>query len=121
MAEWSIKGEWEILATTVSEIKGPFFVPISVDWDGTKTKASIGGAEVVLEPHHNPVTGEEHEVHTMLLGGFVWTDCLACVATKNVANVEGLDFDWSGQNGYFAKVEWSNAHVLEGAKTKFGR
>lgn len=112
---------WEILATTVTEIKGPFFVPVSIEWNGMKTKASVPGAEVELAPHKNPVTGEEHEVHTVLPGGFVWTDGVAGVGAKNVAKVDGLEFDWAGQNAYFAKVDWSNAEVSPGVKTKFGK
>lgn len=111
---------FEILATTVSEVKGPFFVPITFESNGTKTKASIDGSAVELTPHTNPVTGEEHEVHTVLPGGFLWTDGLAAVSKKNVSTVEGVEFDWTGQNSYFAKFEWSNDVSGTGAKTKFG-
>lgn len=111
---------FEILATTVSTVHGPYFVPVNFEANGTKTKASVKGAEVELTPHTNPVTGEEHEVHTVLPGGFLWTDGLAAVGRKNVANVEGVSFDWSGQNAYYAEFDWSNAEVHTGARTKFG-
>ena len=110
---------WEIFASTVTDIKGPFFVPIKFEVNGTKTKASVDGAEVELETFTNPVTGEDHEVHTVIPGGFVWTDAEVCKTAKNVAKVDGIEFDWSGQNGYYAKVDWSNAETHEGAKTKF--
>ena len=111
---------WEIFAATVTDFKGPFFVPVTFESNGTKTKASVKGAEAELTPHTNPVTGTEHEVHTVLPDGFVWTDGLAAVAKKNVVNVEGISFDWTGQNAYFAKFNWSNAEAHEGARTKFG-
>lgn len=113
---------WEIFAATVTDIKGPFFVPVKFKADGTNTSASAEGVEAKLEPFTNPVTGEEHEVHTVIPGGFVWKDGMICKSTKSVAKVEGIEFDWSGQNGYFAKVEWSNEEVVEGAAaaTKFG-
>ncbi|MFY9587763.1 MAG: DUF1326 domain-containing protein [Actinomycetota bacterium] len=109
---------FELLAETVTEVKGPFFVPVSFDSKGTKTKASVKGVETELTPHTNPVTGEEHEVHTVLPGGFIWTDGNAAKAAKNVAHVDGIDFDWTGQNAYFAKVAWSNEEMIE-SKTKF--
>lgn len=111
---------FEILATTVSDVKGPFFAPISFDSNGTKTKVSVEGAAAELTPHTNPVTGEEHEVHTVLPGGFLWTDGLAAKSAQNVSTVEGVEFDWTGQNAYFAKFEWSNDVTATGAKTKFG-
>jgi len=111
---------WEILATTVTEFKGPFFVPVTFESNGTKTKASVKGAEAELTPHTNPVTGTEHEVHTVLPDGFVWGDGLAAVAKRNVAKVEGVEFDWTGQNAYFAKISWSNEEAPEGVRTKFG-
>jgi hypothetical protein len=111
---------WEIFAETVTDIKGPFFVPVTFESNGTKTKSSVKGAEAELTPFTNPVTGEEHEVHTVLPGGFVWTDGMVAASKKSVADVDGIKFDWSGQNAYFAKVSWSNEEIVEGA-TKFGR
>lgn len=110
---------FEILATTISEVNGPHFVPVSIEWNGTKTKASVAGAEAELTPHTNPVTGEEHEVHTLLPGGFLWKDGLAAKSARNVADVDGLKFDWTGQNAYNAEYDWSNDVVDTGAITKF--
>jgi len=110
---------WELIAQTVSDMKGPFYAPITFEDNGTKSKASVKGVDVQLEPFTNPVTGEEHEVHTVLPGGFIWKDGLVCKATRNVSEADGVEYDWSGQNGYYAKVEWASSD--EHAKTKFGR
>lgn len=110
---------WEIFAATVTDTKGPFFVPVTFESNGTKTKASAGEAEAELTPFTNPVTGEEHEVHTVLPGGFVWTDGLIAQSKKNVSKVKGVEMEWTGQNAYFAKVNWSNEEAVKGA-TKFG-
>jgi hypothetical protein len=110
---------WEIFAATVSEIKGPFFVPVTFEANGTKTKASVKGAEAALTPFTNPVTGEDNEVHTVIPGGFIWTDGHVAQSAKNVSTVEGVEFDWTGQNAYFAKVSWSNEEDPHAA-TKFG-
>lgn len=112
---------WEILATTVTDVKGPYFVPVTFESNAEKSKASVPGAEAHLEPFTNPVTGEEHEVHTVLPGGFLWKDGLVAKSARNVAKVEGVEFDWTGQNAYFAQVEWSNEEVGSNATTKFGR
>ena len=110
---------WEILAATVTELKGPFFVPVTFESDGTKSKASVDGAEAELTPFTNPVSGEEHEAHTVLPGGFVWTDGLIAQSKRNVAKVDGVEFDWTGQNAYFAEIQWSNEEAGTGATTKF--
>ena len=109
---------FELLAETVTEVKGPFFMPVTFESNGTKTKASVTGAEAELTPFTNPVSGEEHEVHTVIPGGFIWKDGLVAQSAKNVVNVDGIEFDWTGQNAYFAKVEWSNEDTPE-SKTKF--
>ena len=112
---------FEILATTISDVKGPFFLPVVFESNGTKSKASVEGAAAELTPFTNPVTGEEHEAHTVLPGGFLWTDGNIAQSKKNVSSVEGVEFDWTGQNAYFANVEWSNDVAGTGATTKFGK
>jgi hypothetical protein len=81
---------------------------------------SAPGVETELTPFTNPVTGEEHEVHTVMPGGFLWKDGNTPKSKRNVSTVEGAEFDCTGQNAYFTKVEWSNDVAGTGAKTKFG-
>lgn len=104
---------FEVLAATVTDIKGPFFAPISFEEKGTRTKISTTGIEVQLETFTNPVTGEENEVHTVIPGGFIWKDGLVCKTARNIAKADGVEYDWTGQNAYFAKVDWSNAETPE--------
>lgn len=99
---------FEILATTISDIIGPIFAPVTFEENGTDTKVSTAGVEVQLETFKNPVTGERNEVHTVLPEGFIWKDGQVCKSARNIAKVDGLEYDWTGQNGYFAKVSWSN-------------
>jgi len=110
---------WELIAQTVSTMHGPVYAPITFDDKGTKTKVSVQGVNVELEPFKNPVTGDEHEVHTVLPGGFIWKDGLVCTTAHNVVDSEGVDFDWTGKSGYYAKVEWASSE--EHARTKFGK
>lgn len=111
---------FEIIAATMSEVKGPFFAPVSFEDSGTKTKFSAPGVDVALEPFTNPVTGEEHEARMVLPGGFIWKEGQICKSARNTAKVDGLEFDWTGQNGYYTKVDWSNAESsAQVAGTKF--
>jgi hypothetical protein len=106
---------WEVLATTLSEVKGPFYAPITFEDKGTKTKVSTKGVEAELTPFKNPITGEDHEVHTVVPSGFIWTDANMAMSARNVVKVDGIEFDHTGQNAYYAAFSWSNAELHEGA------
>jgi hypothetical protein len=110
---------WELISATVSEMKGPFFAPVKFEDKGSNSKVTTTGVEIQLESFKNPVTGEAHEVHTVIPGGFIWTDGQVCNSARNVVKADGIEWDYSGQSGYYAKVEWSNAESHAGAATKF--
>jgi hypothetical protein len=112
---------WEILATTISDIRGPFFERIEIEDNGTDSKWRVGDKVAVeMETHKNPVTGEPNEVHTVIPNGFLFRDGLACNTKANRASVEDISFDHSGNNAYYSHVEWSNAEVpATVAGTKF--
>lgn len=112
---------WEILATTVSEIRGPFFEKIEIEDNGTDSKVRVGDKIVVeMETFKNPVTGEPNEVHTVIPDGFLFTDGLVCNTKANRANVEDVSFDHAGNNAYYSHVEWSNTDKpAKVAGTKF--
>lgn len=99
---------WEILAPTFSEIVGPHFVPITFEVSGTNSRIAVNGVDMKLEPLKNPVTGDISEAHTVLPNGFIFRDGHVCKSTKNVSTTKGVEFDWTGKNAYFAKIEWSN-------------
>jgi hypothetical protein len=64
---------WEILATTISEIRGPFFEKIEIEDNETDSKVRVGDKIVVeMETFKNPVTGDPHEVHTVMPNGFLF-------------------------------------------------
>jgi len=98
---------WELLAPTLSELVGPHFKPITFEVNGTRSRMAVDGLEVQLEPFKNPVTGEVAEPHTVLPQGFIWRDGHVCRSSKNVA-AGGVQYDWTGKNAYYARVEWSN-------------
>lgn len=112
---------WEILSTTVSEVHGPFFEAIEIDDRGTDSSVRVGDKiHVRMETFKNPVTGEPHEVHTVLPTGFIFKDGLVASSAVFRVDVEGLEWDHSGNNCYYAEVEWSSAEQpAEAMPTKF--
>lgn len=107
---------WEILAATVSDIHGPYFEPIEIKDNGTDSYIKVGDKmEVQLETFKNPVSGEPHEVHTVMPQGFIFTDAEVCTSSKLVVNADGVSFDHTGNNGYYsAMVEWSSENTMAG-------
>ena len=102
---------WEILATTVGELHGPFFETIEIDDRGTDSRVQVGDkVHIQMETFKNPVTGEPHEVHTVMPTGFIFTDGLVCSSAVNRADADGVSFDHSGNNCYYAHITWSS-HV----------
>jgi hypothetical protein len=41
--------------------------------------------------------------------GFIFTDGLVCASTVNRADADGVSFDHSGKNCYYANIDWSSA------------
>ena len=101
---------WEILATTLSSVAGPFVMPIQMNVDGRNSGFKIDGIlEAQMTPLKNPVTGEENEVHVVFPnGGMIWNDGDTGTTSILKVDYEGITFDHSGQSGIFASVEWSN-------------
>lgn len=104
---------WEILASTLSKIEGPFFEPIEISDAGTDSTVRVGDKlEVQLQTFTNPVTGAKHEAHMVLPDGFIFKDGNICTTSANRINVDGFSFDHAGNNGYYANVEWSSENRL---------
>lgn len=112
---------WEILAATVSEIHGPFFEPIEITDDDTDSQLRVGDKlEVKMASFTNPVSGEKHEAHMVLPGGFIFKDGRICTTTVNRIDADGVTYDHAGNNAYYSEVEWSSENRLEPA-TASGR
>jgi hypothetical protein len=107
---------WEILASTISEIHGPFFESVEIDDAGTDSHVRVPGKlEIQMETFTDPVTGDKHEAHMVLPTGFIFTDGHICTTSVNDVDADGLSFDHKGNNAYYAEVEWSSENRLEGA------
>jgi hypothetical protein len=104
---------WEILATTVSEIHGPYFETIELTDDGTDSHIKVGDKlDIQMTTFIDPVTGDRHEVHMVLPTGFIFQDGRICTTSVNRLDVDGVSFDHAGKNAYYSEVEWSSENRL---------
>jgi hypothetical protein len=104
---------WEILAATISEIHGPFFETIEIDDRGTDSHVRVVGKfELKMESFTNPVTGDPHEVHMVLPGGFIFQDGKIATTSVNMVDADGVTFDHKGNNAYYSEVEWSSENRM---------
>ncbi|HEX2075647.1 MAG TPA: DUF1326 domain-containing protein [Geodermatophilus sp.] len=104
---------WEILASTLTELHGPFFEPIEIEDAGTDSRVRVGDRFAVqMQSFTNPVTGEKHEVHTVLPTGFIFTDGRIATTTENRISADGVSFDHADKNAYYADVEWSSENRM---------
>ena len=104
---------WEILASTVSDIAGPFFESIEIEDNQTDSHVRVGDRfELRMESFKNPVTGEPHEVHTVLPDGFIFQDAKICTTSVHRVDADGVSFDHPGKNAYYSNVEWSSQNRL---------
>lgn len=104
---------FEILAATLSEIKGPYEEAIEINDNGTDSSVKVGSNfEMQLQTFTNPVSGEPHEAHMVLPSGFIFTDAKICTTSTNRVSVDGHEFDHSGKNGYYSHVSWSSENRM---------
>jgi hypothetical protein len=104
---------WEVLVATVSEISGPFFEKIEINDNGTDSHIKVGNKfEIQMQTFKDPVSGDPHEAHMVLPTGFIFKDGLICTTTVNKVNADGVSFDHSGKNAFYAEVEWSSENHM---------
>lgn len=104
---------WEILASTVSEIHGPFFESIDIEDNGTDSRIRVGDRfEVTMQTFTDPVTGQKHEAHMVLPNGFIFQDGRIATTSVNRVDADGVTYDHAGKNAFYADVEWSSANRM---------
>jgi hypothetical protein len=104
---------WEILAATVSEIHGPFFETIDITDAGSDSHIRVGAkVDIKFESFVDPVSGEKHEAHMVLPGGFIFQDGRIGTTSTNKVDADGVTFDHAGKNAFYAEVEWSSENRM---------
>ena len=107
---------WEILASTVTEIHGPFFEAIEIAEENGSPHIRVGSTyDVAWEAFTDPVTGERHEPHMVLKDGFIFQDGLIGTTSTFTIDLDGVTLSHPGKNSYLADVEWSSENRLAGA------
>jgi len=105
---------WEILATTINDIKGPFFEKIDMTISDTESRAKVGNKfEIKMESFKNPISGDKHEVHMLLPSGFIWQDGKIATTSVNMVDADGVTYDHKGNNAYYSEVSWSSENRVD--------
>jgi hypothetical protein len=100
-------GPFVLFAGTFKYFLEPQFVDIKVNLNGKKSSFSVPGVmDVQTESFTNPVTGEEQDTKIQLPKGFMWK--LAEAAKSKIMRIttQSLNFDHSGQNAFYAVVDF---------------
>lgn len=100
---------FEIVASLVSNLSGPHFVPFEFNLQGKNSSARIGDAvSMGFEPIKNPVTGEPEGIRIEHETGFLFKGADVVSATECRASVDGLDFSWPDKAGFVTQVTYGN-------------
>jgi hypothetical protein len=102
-------GPFALFAGTFSTVEVPVFTRIEFEVAGRRSAFRVPGAvEVALVPFVNPVSGEEQDVRVNLPKGFIWRSVKAAkTAVMRILGTGPLSFDHSGQNGFYARLEYA--------------
>lgn len=100
-------GPFVIFSASVKYLLEPQFVDIKKKIDGKRSSFSVPGVlDVQIESFKNPVTGEEQDTKLQLPKGFVFQLADACKSKLMKISTPSLNYDDSGKNAFYAKVEY---------------
>jgi hypothetical protein len=101
------EGPFALFAPTYKYILEPQYVDIQKTINGKKSSFSVPGVmDVQVESFKNPVTGEEQETKIQLPKGFIFKIADAAKSKLMRISTPNMNFDDSGQNAFFAQVEY---------------
>ena len=100
---------FEIIATLVSNLSGPHFVPFQFNIAGKNSSAKIGdGTSIAFEAIKNPVTGEDEGIRIEHETGFLFKGADVVSAKECTASVGDLNFSWPNLAGFVTQVTYGN-------------
>jgi hypothetical protein len=100
---------FEIIASLVSNLSGPHFVPFQFNVRGKGSSAKIGDvASMSFEPIKNPVTGLPESVRIEHETGFLFKGADVVSAKECRATVGDLNFSWPDKAGFVTTVKYGN-------------
>jgi len=102
---------FEIMASIVTTVHGPHFVPIDFEFDmaGRKARVAAGTVETTSEPLVIPATDDEQQVTVRIPGGFEYKE-MEVAQTGMLKSTGEVKFDWKGTHSSLAELE----HTPEG-------
>ncbi len=101
------EGPFAVFAPTYKYILEPQYVDINKTINGKKSSFSVPGVmDVQVESFKNPVTGEEQETKIQMPKGFIFQVEDAAKTKLMRILTPNMNFDDSGQNAFFAQVEY---------------
>ncbi len=100
---------FEILATTISKVLEPQFVPFKFDFKGRESKLQVGDAlRIGMAPIKNPVTGEPEFVRVEHSTGFIFKGAECTSAEEMSVSAGELKFSWPKKAGFVTTISYSN-------------
>ena len=105
---------FEILASIVTTLHGPHFVPIEWEFDKEERTAKLtvdGYIETASEPLTIPATDDLQRIRVQMPGGFEYKE--AEVASTTVLRATGeIKYDWKGTHSSLAEIEHTDEALV---------
>jgi hypothetical protein len=100
---------FEIIASLVSNLLEPQFVPIEFNINGKNSSAKLGdSASMAFEPVKNPVTGESEGIRIEHETGFIFRGAEVVSAKECRASLGELNFSWPNKAGFVTQIQYGN-------------
>ena len=100
---------FEIVATTLSKVQDPEFVPFEFHLDGRNSSVRVGNAiKVAVEPIKNPVSGAPESVRIDHSTGFIFKEAECVSAAEMKVNSGELQFAWPDKAAFVTQVQYGN-------------
>ena len=102
-------GPFELFAGTMADVQAPVFTPIEFKADGRRSSFRVPNVcEVSLAPFTNPVSGEVQDIRINMPKGFIFKSAQAArTLVMKLLGTGSLSFDHSGQNAFYARLEFA--------------
>jgi hypothetical protein len=105
---------FEILASIITTVHGPYFSPIEWEFDQEARTARLavdGQFETESAALTVPATEDEQRVAVRMPGGFEYKEAEVALATLLSSNAQ-IKFDWKGTHSSLAKVEHTDEALV---------
>ncbi len=100
---------FEILATTMTTMHQPRFVPFDFHFDGLNSSVKLGDeVRLALEPIRNPVTKEPEQVAVHHGTGFIFQKAECASAKEGAVNTKEMQFSYPDKAGFVARIHYHN-------------